>query len=290
MSTFEVDENTKKREKSSFFGEIIPIQAKGDTKLWRKLRKDFIGFAPLSFGNRCGNTNQLIFVDTTSKKTPQFLKSVIKRVRQYYKNPDLLPMLKHVGNKLSTRQQRSERRNSCINVLCFLLSYMDIPSMRVGYFQAPGIYDAFTVHYIARALNFSESRVHRAMKNLEKAGLIDIYHRNEEKETNVYRGLSAVKRFTPSLFAALGLTKQLESAKPFFTEKHRKEKFARDTAMLSGIFNRANTKNKTKKKPRQKSLTEQENREILVLIEGVTDPREAARIKATYKKERGFDP
>jgi len=283
MSTVQTDDIHKKDKKSLFWVAPAKINAFGDVKQWRTRRNEFIGFTSSDFGNRCGNTNTFNYINTESTKTPQFLKTVIKKVSNYFDSPFIFITLMHAN---SNRQQRTERRNSCVNVLCFLLARMDIPSMRVGYYQAPGLYDAYTEHYIARALGYSLSRVQRALKDLEKAGLIEIFQRNEKKADHVYRGKAAIKRFTPVLFALLGLTKQLKSARKYFTNLRNKEQLIAATSIIKTTIN----PERKKKKERKKAVTENESRELVRLLDGVKSLDKAKKIKAEYYKAKGLDP
>ena len=67
---------------------------------------------------------------------PKILLQLQERVRTYFDDPKVLPSLNAANG--SPRQQRSERREACLDLLGALVHYLDLATLRVGIPQADG--------------------------------------------------------------------------------------------------------------------------------------------------------
>lgn len=162
-----------------------------------------------AFGNRCGHDPRAPQLQPTIQpKTgkgglPPLLRLAVEKLRKYFTNPDLLPTL-NAANK-SSRQQRGERRESCVRVLSTLLHRMDIATLRVGVPRSDGSHYDYSIEQIAEAAGLGLKRTKRAIADLKRAGLITINQVRRKASDNSFKSLVAIKTINRSLFATLGL-------------------------------------------------------------------------------------
>ncbi|NRB40669.1 MAG: hypothetical protein HRU20_19740 [Pseudomonadales bacterium] len=182
---------------------------------------------------------------------PWVIRELIDRLPEYFWNPEgKLHSLNNAND--SDRQQRTERRESCICVLMAILKHTDLVTMRMGIPNNQG-FKHLSWKVIANATGYHIKRVQRAVKDLKAAGIITVKARYEIKEDGSYRGLSAAKSVSPLIFAAFGLDKRLAKARKKLA-KSRKEKTlvnmvtptarARDALRFKGVMGE-----KSRKKP-----------------------------------------
>lgn len=162
-------------------------------------------------GNFCGHDPQKpkleLVVPTTLKNRPLILQRLQERVRQYFLNPAYLPSL-NAANR-SKRQQRSERREACILILCSILEFTDLASLRCGVPSANG-FQSLTLDYLAKFTGMGMRRVERAIADLKHANILTVVQPRQRLEDGTYRGLAAVKAVNSLLFGAFGLIKWLK--------------------------------------------------------------------------------
>uniref|UniRef100_UPI003BEF0C2C Crp/Fnr family transcriptional regulator n=1 Tax=Burkholderia arboris TaxID=488730 RepID=UPI003BEF0C2C len=143
-------------------------------------------------------------------KAPAILREIKVRLQRYFHAPaEWLPRL-NVANG-SLRQQRSERREACVQLLRAFVKYCDLRTLRIG---RPGgdTWVDFTFDYLAEQAGLSLRRAERALKDLKRAKLVTVRRQCElqEFESEVrYKGLAAITYLSPSLFDSFGLGRRL---------------------------------------------------------------------------------
>lgn len=139
---------------------------------------------------------------------PRVLTLCAERITGYYYRPrKVLPSLDLANG--SDRQQRSERRESCLRTLAALLKFCDVASLRVGIPAQEGFIN-LRLNVIASHSGMGLKRVERAVKDLKAAGLLTVAQPRHLQPDGTWRGLAAVKAVSKHLFAAFGLTRMLE--------------------------------------------------------------------------------
>lgn len=139
---------------------------------------------------------------------PRVLTLCAERITGYYYRPrKVLPSLDLANG--SDRQQRSERRESCLRTLAALLKFCDVASLRVGIPAHEGFIN-LRLNVIASHSGMGLKRVERAVKDLKAAGLLTVAQPRHLQPDGTWRGLAAVKAVSKHLFAAFGLTRMLE--------------------------------------------------------------------------------
>jgi hypothetical protein len=148
----------------------------------------------------------------------------------YFSDPSILPTLNAANG--SGRQQRSERRESCIAILSCILHYMDLITLRVGIPQADGSLQGLTMSYLAELSGLGERRAERAIHDLKAAGIITVHPICEKVSDTVYKGVAAVRTVSVKLFTVLGLDAWLNHERRRAGERkaHKEAKRARKAA------------------------------------------------------------
>lgn len=141
---------------------------------------------------------------------PKLLRELKVRLGRYLDTPQAwLPRL-NIANG-SARQQRSERRVACVQLMRALVKFCDLVTLRVAVPGKDGWID-FTLPYLAEQAGLSLRRAERALRDLIRARLIKSRPQCEVQESEQgvrYRGFAAIKYLTPALFEQFGLGKWL---------------------------------------------------------------------------------
>jgi hypothetical protein len=169
---------------------------------------------------------------------PRVLTLAAERLREYYWAPEkVLPSLNLANG--SPRQQRTERRESCELVAQALLKFCDLVTLRVGVRREDGSLADLAVDVIAKHAGLPLRRAARALRDLQRAGVVHTVQRRELRPDGEFRSSAAIKRISAKLFAVLdlGLTLELEREKA----KKRLERFLRDAARAVPETERAKT-------------------------------------------------
>lgn len=139
----------------------------------------------------------------------------------------------------SNRSRRSESAESCVLVLKAIAKYIDLVTLKVGFFLR-GKWLNLSYDRIAQITGLSLSRVKRAMKDLQRVGLVGVH---EIKETVTdSQGHSkvisriAVKTVNTALFAFFGLEamliKERKKAASRFKTRQKQERQAQAEAHI----------------------------------------------------------
>lgn len=142
---------------------------------------------------------------------PAILTTLAERLDRYFHAPaEWLPGLNAANG--SRRQQRSERRIACVQLLRASLKFCDLVSLRVGVPQADGSWLNLTLPYLAEQAGLDLRRAERALRDLQAAALVRVRPQCERIETaegDRFKGLAAFKYLPVSLFDAFGLRARL---------------------------------------------------------------------------------
>ncbi|MEQ5844411.1 Crp/Fnr family transcriptional regulator (plasmid) [Paraburkholderia acidicola] len=159
---------------------------------------------------------------------PRLLREITTRLTRYLDTPHAwLPRLNAANN--SPRQQRSERRIACVQLMRALVKFCDLATLRVAVPGREGWID-LTLQYLATQSGLPLRRAERALHDLITAKLIRSRPQCElqEDEQGVrYRGLAAIRYLSPALFEQLGLGKWLRHER---TRAHLRAQRRRDAA------------------------------------------------------------
>jgi hypothetical protein len=163
-------------------------------------------------GNFCGHVVNVPKLDlitpTTEKRRPGILRELQARVKSYYTRPTLIPSLRAANRSATGRQQRSERREACLQLLAAILEFTDVASLRCGV-PTPSGFLSLTLDYLVRFTGLHPRRAERAMADLKRANLMTVSQARQLQEDGTWRGLAAVKAVNKLLFTAFGLGQRL---------------------------------------------------------------------------------
>lgn len=164
---------------------------------------------------------------------PQILRKIIIAIQKYYQDPGTLPLL-NAANE-SERQQRSERRESCMAILGCILHYTDLVTLRVGIPQADGSMAGLTMPFLAEKSGLGERRAERAIHDLKAAGIITVHPICKKISDAVYEGMAAIRTVSKHLFAALGLLGWLKQEQKKAIERRQKKNKKQDQKKAAHI-------------------------------------------------------
>lgn len=188
--------------------------------MWGRTEYKYPGLF-LGTGNRCGHDPLALAVDRldlhnpSGGKWPRLIQAGIDRIQAYFNDADALPPLAHLSKKRnldgSPRQNRSEAREGHSLVLSVIFTYLDLKSLRVGYYTNTGVFVSIPFLDIARRCAMTctvkdrenegqvkevpTSRFWRTVRDLKKAGVINVIEQYEEKDAGK-RALTAIKTFS----------------------------------------------------------------------------------------------
>ena len=190
-------------------------------------------------GNRCGHDpqnpqlNPLEPIKSGPGCPPRILSLAAERAKEWFFLPEKCPLFS--GD--SERQMRSERREAIQVVLEFLLGRLDLASLCVG---IPTMKDGFIdldMKTIVAGTGLGQRRCERAIRNLKKAGFMEVKQPRLKNDEGHYFGLRAIRVLTARFFEWLGLGPMLarERARASKALKKRLAKYGRK---LSDVMKR----------------------------------------------------
>ncbi len=70
--------------------------------------------------------------DLGDKRRPQILYDIVEKIKAYFNDPDVMsPMqIANADKRISDKKRRSEARERAVNLLCIMVMYMDLGSLR----------------------------------------------------------------------------------------------------------------------------------------------------------------
>lgn len=194
----------------------------------------------LNTGNRCGHDPLVLAVDRldlhvpNGGKWPRLIQAGISRIQAYFGDAAALPPLAYLSKKRNKdgqpRQNRSEARESHALVLSVIFTYLDLKSLRVGYYTNTGAFVSISFLDIARRCGMTyqrkdpenegklkevpTSRFWGAVRDLKKAGAISVFEQYEEKDDGK-RALTAIKAFSEKFLRLIAgwTAKRVEKAR-----------------------------------------------------------------------------
>lgn len=212
---------------------LAPQQAKAATPTTKQKRIN-------TGGNFCGHNPKLPrFVmrhhayfakqdidDLGNKRRPQILYDIVERIKAYYHDTDVIPVLQNANfnRRTSDRQRRSEYREAIVNILSVMVMNMDLASLRVGQPMVTGGFFNYSVEWLAKKANLSKSRAKRALSDLNDSTLISSYQYREliDKEKKEYIAHNAARVFDYAFFRMLNIDLQkFSKARKMSHQKHK---------------------------------------------------------------------
>jgi len=182
-------------------------------------------------GNRCGHdpaAPRWFAPPPQHAARPKILLQLQERVRAYFDDPTVLPSLNAANG--SPRQQRSERREACLDLLGALVHYLDLATLRVGIPQADGSTQGLSLAFLAEKAGLGRRRAERACHDLRKAGLVTVYPRAQKTEDDRYRSRPAIRGVPEALFQVFGLSKWLQHERDKAVKRRRRDRRRQETA------------------------------------------------------------
>jgi len=182
-------------------------------------------------GNRCGHdpaAPRWFEPPPQHAARPKILLQLQERVRAYFDDPKVLPSLNAANG--SPRQQRSERREACLDLLGALVHYLDLATLRVGIPQTDGTIQGLSLAFLAEKAGLGRRRAERACRDLRRAGLVNIHPRAQKTEDGHYRGQPAIRGVPEALFQVFGLSKWLQHERDKAVKRHRRHRRRQDAA------------------------------------------------------------
>ncbi len=175
--------------------------------------------------------------DLGDKRRPQILYDIVERVKAYYHDPDVMPVMQiaNADKRISDRKRRSEARERIVNLLSIMVMYMDLGSLRVGQPTKDGGFFNYGIEWLARKAKLSLSRAERAMSDLNDSMMIASYQHREliDKEKKEYIAYNAARVFDPAFFRMLEIDQQKLGKARSLANKKQKNKEAEHTSALS---------------------------------------------------------
>ena len=150
--------------------------------------------------------------DLGDKRRPQILYDIVEKIKAYYYDPDVMPPLQiaNADKRISDKKRRSEARERAVNLLCVMIMYMDLGSLRVGQPTKDGGFFSYAIEWLAHKAKLSLSRAKRAMSDLNDAMFISSYQYREliDEDKKEYIAHNAVRVFDTDFFEMLEIDKK----------------------------------------------------------------------------------
>ncbi len=186
----------------------------------QKLDKKALVF---NHGNRCGhdkNAPQKFKAPENHALRPKLVREISKRVNTYFHNPKALPSLNAANG--SRRQQRSERRESCIKLMGAILHYTDVLTLRVGILQADGKFLGIKLETLADRAGLNIRRAERASRDLVASGILSVSQKAvKDNATGEFKGRAAIRAVSKKLFTVFAMDSWLTHERRRASEKFR---------------------------------------------------------------------
>lgn len=177
-------------------------------------------------GNRCGHNPHIprSFEPPESHKArPGILRKLIEKLAAYYDSPaKILPSLNLANGKES--QQRSERREACLQLLSCLIHFLDLVTLRVGIPETSGSFRGLSLRYLAGLSGLGLRRAERACYDLVAAGILTVHPIAKKTGIGEFKGLPAIRTICKALFRAFNLGYWLKRERDKASKRKQQEK------------------------------------------------------------------
>ncbi len=189
-------------------------------------------------GNRCGHVPdapRFFCPPENHKRRPPVLDRAIDKMEVVYRKA------KKFFKKLATthvdgRQVRSERREATVSVAQVLLHYLDLSTLKVGFYVSPNKFIHLDLEYIAQKAGLSFSRSKRAINALEEQGYINVTRQYKKKEDGTFEGEPSIRKINLKFFIDLGVDiGKLLLARDWKRKKEEKAKAKAGLKKLKGM-------------------------------------------------------
>jgi len=176
-------------------------------------------------GNRCGHNPQVprsFEPPEQHKPRPGILRKLIEKLAAYYASPaKIIPSLNLANGKDS--QQRSERREACLQLLSCLIHFLDLVTLRVGTPQADGSFRGLTLPYLAGLSGLELRRAERACHDLVASGIIKVHPIAKKTSNEEFKGLPAIRNISQALFRSFNLAYWLKHERDKASKRQRNQ-------------------------------------------------------------------
>ncbi|MGH8651194.1 MAG: hypothetical protein ACREUI_00410 [Burkholderiales bacterium] len=176
-------------------------------------------------GNRCGHnpcSPRSFEPPERHKARPGILRKLGEKICAYYDAPaKILPSLNLANGKDS--QQRSERREACLQLLSCLIHFLDLVTLRVGIPQANGSFRGLSLPYLAGLSGLELRRAERACHDLVVSGILTVHPIAKKTNTGEFSGLPAIRTLSQALFRAFNLAHWLKHERNKASKRQRKQ-------------------------------------------------------------------
>ena len=190
--------------------------------------------AAIGSGNRCGHiptAPRFFSPPETHAPHPRILVRLQEAIEAYFNDPTTLPTLNSANG--SPRNQRSERRESCLSFLGTLIHYLDLASLRIGLPKEDGTFLGLSMEFLAERAGLGLRRAERACHDLINAGILTVHARVEATADGDYRGLPAVRKITTALFKIFGLEKWLQHEREKAAKRQKRRQQRQENAQTA---------------------------------------------------------
>lgn len=173
-------------------------------------------------GNRCGHVPReprFYHRPENHKRRPSVLEGAILALESAYHVPKRF-LKSFVGLNPKNRRKRSERREAASSVAQVLLHYLELSTLRVGFYDGSGGFVPLDLTYIAKKAGITFTRAKRAISDLVKAGYIKVARQFDKKDDGTFRGLPSIREISVQFFLDLGV----DIERLFFTREWKRKK------------------------------------------------------------------
>jgi hypothetical protein len=176
-------------------------------------------------GNRCGHnplSPRFFEPPEHHKPRPGILRKLTEKLSSYYDSPaKILPSLNLANGKDS--QQRSERREACLQLLSCLIHFLDLLTLRVGIPQQNGTFAGLSLPYLANLSGLELRRAERACHDLVASGILGVHPIAKMKNTPEFNGLPAIRTISQALFRSFNLGHWLKHERDKASKRQRNQ-------------------------------------------------------------------
>lgn len=176
----------------------------------------------IAAGNRCGHfpdAPRFFVRPEKHKRRPSILENAIEKLKDVYRRPK-----KFFGTLVTfhshDRQIRSERREAIVSVSQVFLHYLELSTLRVGFYTGSGEFIPLDLMYIAKKANITVSRAKRAIESLVCAGYLKVSRQFTKKEDGTFKGKASIRELSARFFIDLGVDAQ----SLFFSREWKRKK------------------------------------------------------------------
>jgi uncharacterized protein (DUF2132 family) len=158
------------------------------------------------FGNRCGHVPsepRFYHRPQQHKPRPSILEQAIEGIKNLARKPKRF--LKKLAFHFNDRQVRSERREAIVSVTQVLMHFLELVTLRVGFYSGLDKFIPLDLEYIAEKAGIHFLRAKRAIADLVEAGYITITRQFDKKEDGTFAGKPSIRTISIQFFIDLGI-------------------------------------------------------------------------------------